>query len=165
VIEIPVSRDTAPGAEMQDGGDMKNKLYWCHMQDGQVMEEVAATFHNPQDAWYMMWPQQWGSDVSARRSISMHMTKTAFYVPEGEGSINVDTEQVDNILLNICVFSSDNRAEYMQLYKNFKILKTTPSAIYCYSLPENSYQQYALSEEDVKAAFQLIESTWSTEGY
>lgn len=165
VIEIPVSRDTSPGAETQDSGDMNNKLYWCHMQEGQVTEEVTITFHNPQDAWYMLWPEQWGGDVSARRSVSVHMTKTAFYVPGGENNINIDTDQVDNVLLNICVFSGDNRAEYMQLYKNFKILKTTSKAIYCYSLPENSYQQYALTEEEVKTAFRLIESTWSTEVY
>ena len=61
------------------------------------------------------------------------------------------------------IFSGDNSTENLKSYPGMKVLATSGATVYGYLLIENDYAQYAVSDEEVKEAFCVIEQTWNTE--
>ena len=51
----------------------------------------------------------------------------------------------------------------MQLYPGLHLLRSTVSAIYGYTLVENDFPAYALTDEQVGALFHTIETNWQSE--
>ncbi|MBQ9535557.1 MAG: hypothetical protein IJU78_06930 [Clostridia bacterium] len=162
-VEVPVSRHTEASAI---GGDLRYRLSWCSFRDGQMMGKKAETFHDTASGWYFVWPDKWRDTVMPQSINTVYSSAVSFYVPTlaNNQSGNGYEEPEHATLLTIYCFSGDNRAEYVQLYSNLKILRATAKEIYCYSIPDGEASPLRLTEEEVLRSFYVIEKNWLVEG-
>ena len=159
--EVPLA-EMLPGYHDSTSTDTRWKLSWTKFQDGTAYQVAMTTFHSPAEDWYLRWPEQWGDQVSAVRKNESGIIKTTFLVP-AEGANEPLTAGTGNVLLEIWVFTGDNRRDYFNS-SGMTWLKDSDSAIYAYSLPANDYPALTLTDQDVTRAFQTIAKAWDSEG-
>ena len=159
--EVPLT-EMLPGYHDSTSTDTRWKLSWTKFQDGTAYQVAMTTFHSPAEDWYLRWPEQWGDQVSAVRKNESGIIKTTFLVP-AEGANEPLTAGTGNVLLEIWVFTGDNRRDYFNS-SGMTWLKDSDSAIYAYSLPANDYPALTLTDQDVTRAFQTIAKAWDSEG-
>ena len=70
----------------------------------------------------------------------------------------------DNVLLNIWVFTGDNRQDHFNT-SGMKWLRSSDNAIYAYSLPSSRYPELSLTEEQVANYFNAVAAEWASEVY
>ncbi|MEA5038685.1 MAG: hypothetical protein VB086_02485 [Clostridiaceae bacterium] len=160
VLDVPVGRT---GSDEQ-----RSRLQWYDFRGGVEESMVASTYHCPTEAWYFVWPGAWGDVVQTTKISSPNLFKTTFSVGIPTSSDPQSNEEKDDRrtqLLSIWVFTGDNREEHRQLYPNLKLLKTTSTAIYCYSLNESDFPNYALTDAQITSLFHTIEANWLSEVY
>jgi len=166
VFSADINGDGALDVPVGRSGDTeaRNRLSWCAFADGVAVETVGSTYHSPTEAWYLLWPEQWGEAVESVKTNGNGMTKTTFSVilpPPADP--DEERKEQRSALLSIWVFTGDNREEHMQLYPGLHLLRSTVSAIYGYTLVENDFPAYALTDEQVGALFHTIETNWQSE--
>ncbi len=164
VPEVPLA-EMMPGYYDPNSADTRWRLRWTKFRDGAAAETAVTTFHSPTEDWYLRWPDSWGSAVSVVKKNEAGILKTTFLVPvEGAGRDEYLAAGDGNVLLNIWVFTGDNRKDYFST-SGMKKLKSSENAIYAYSIPQNAYPDLTPTDEDVARAFNAIAREWGSEGY
>ena len=159
--EVPLA-DMLPGYTDPEAADTLWKLRWTRFKNGNTNGVAVETFHSPADGWYFQWPETWGSNVSAQRKSEAGIIKTTFLVPVEGAEEGYLFQGSDNVLLQIWVFTGNNRQEYFAS-SGMEWLYTSDNAIYGYSLPENGYPQLSLSADQVARSFHAITKEWASE--
>lgn len=161
-VEVPVADHAELAA---NSGELRYRLSWCSFRDGQQREQKAETFHDTVNGWYFIWPEKWGDSVMPQSINNVYSSAISFYVPTLSNSRQTEGNETENsTLLTIYCFAGDNRAEYVQLYSNLRILRATAKEIYCYSIPEGGFSHLRLTDEEVMRSFSVIEKNWLVEG-
>ena len=145
-----------------EGGELKSMLSWKDFTLDDT-KEIAKTYYNLTDKWYMLWPEKWGDAVSAERKSGADTSSVTFFVPQTAG--DGYNGEVRNAILTVYVFTGENSGENLKSYPGIKVLATSGSTVYGCFLIENDYKRYSLNEEQLKEAFNVIEQSWNTEGY
>lgn len=162
--EIPLA-DLLPGYADPNDPDSCWKLRWTKFSDGAPHSVAMETYHASADSWYMRWPDQWGERVSVVRKNEAGVSKTAFLVPDEEAAPEEYlTPKTDNVLLNIWIFTGDNRQDHFSA-SGMKWLRTADNAIYAYSLPANRYPELTLTDEQAVNYFNAVATEWASEVY
>lgn len=162
--EVPLA-DLLPGYTDPNAGDSCWKLRWTRFSDGAAKSVVMETYHALADNWYISWPSQWEQRVSVVRKNEAGVVKTAFLVPDDQAP----QEELlalgqDNVLLNIWVFTGDNRQDHFNT-SGMKWLRSSDNAIYAYSLPGSRYPDLSLTDEQVLNYFNAVAAEWASEVY
>lgn len=157
VLDVPAIGAQPPQGGETSAGEARARLIWMDFCSGQTPAEVTRTCHNVTEKWYLIWPEKWGDDIVIQQSGFSGVSRTIFSL-RGEGG-----EEKGATLLTICVFTGDNRVSYA-VSSGVKIMQQTDSAIYGYVLPEEAPGGYALTDEEVQAAYQLIKTDWAAGG-
>ena len=144
--------------------DEKSKLSWLNFAvDGSTRRKMQ-TYHVPSDDWYFLWPEQWDSRVVVQMSRYSRMVKTSFFVlPDHYGIDALPTADENNTILTLYIFSGDNQQAYLANYKATEILRRD-GMVYAYTLGRQS-DKYAVTDQEVSAAFKTIETEWTLEAY
>lgn len=162
--EVPLA-DLMPGYTDPGAGESCWKLRWTKFSGGAAQSVAMETYHALADNWYMRWPGQWGQAVSVVRRNEAGVVKTAFLIPNEQGG---PEEYLalgqDNVLLQIWVFTGDNRQEHFNT-SGMKWLRSSDNAIYAYSLPANCYPELTLTDEQVVNYFNAVAAEWASEVY
>ncbi len=162
--EIPLA-DLLPGYADPNAADSCWKLRWTRFSDGAPQSVAIETYHALADSWYMRWPEQWGERVSVVRKNEAGVVKTAFLVPNEEAPLEEYlTPGEENVLLNIWIFTGDNRQDHFNA-SGMKWLRTADNAIYAYSLPANCYPELTLTDEQAVDYFNAVATEWASEVY
>jgi len=144
--------------------DEKSKLSWLNFAvDGSTRRKMQ-TYHVPSDDWYFLWPEQWDSRVVVQMSRYSRMVKTSFFVlPDHYGIDALPTADENNTILTLYIFSGDNQQAYLANDKATEILRRD-GMVYAYTLGRQS-DKYAVTDQEVSAAFKTIETEWTLEAY
>ena len=158
VMDVPTIGAQPPRDGESIAGEVQARLMWFDFTSGLPPAEVTRTFHNVSEKWYLIWPEKWRDDVVIQQSGFSGVSRTAFSLKAADAE-----GEKGPTLLTICVFTGDNRVSYA-VSSGVKIIQQTDTAIYGYQLSEDAPDAYALSEEEVQAAYQLIKTDWAAGG-
>ena len=158
-LDVPVGRS--------GDSEQRSRLTWCDFAGGVASATVGATYHSPSESWYLLWPESWGEAVQSVKSSSDSLYKTTFavYLPEVPGEPEEEPAPRQTALLSVWVFTGDNREEHRMLYQNLHLLRSSATAVYCYSLSDSDFPNYELTGEQVEELFHTIEVNWQSEVY
>lgn len=134
------------------------RIDWCSY-DSQGRAEVAlSTFHDSADGWYFQLPETWKDRVLVSRSAAADEAAVTFYIWNGDG-------EMPEPVLRITTLTGTGR-EIKAVRSNRFILSRQGGAIYVAELLEaNTNWAYGLTQDEVRAAFSLITSEWTTGDY
>lgn len=163
VLDVPLG-EMLPGYVDPSAPDTRWKLSWTRFNDGIAQADPIVTYQASVDDWFLHWPSAWKNNVTVVRKTEGGIAKATFFVPpSGEGNNPYLLPEDGNILLNVWVFSGDNRREYFN-NSGMTMLKESANVIYAYSLPKNNYPAYTLQAENVVSNFNTITREWGSEG-
>lgn len=128
-----------------------SRINWYSFESGRLMDYVGTTFHSSTGEWYMNWPADWGNDVTVSRNSSMYMVRTEFSIGVDVSGEADESQALKTVIFNVIEFFGDNRFDYLSQYSNFTVIQATSQKIFCYSIPGDTPQQYALTDEQVRS--------------
>ena len=144
--------------------DEKSKLGWFVFGADGSRECRMYTYHVPSDDWYFLWPSRWDDRVAVQMNRYSRMVKTTFFaLPDTYSIGELPAAGEDNTVLTLYIFSGDNRQAYLSNYGATEILQKN-GLVYAY-VPGSRYKQYAMTEQEILAAFKTIETEWTLEAY
>ncbi len=144
--------------------DEKSKLSWVNFSSDGAVHYKLRTYHMPSDDWYFLWPDQWDDCVVAQMSRFSRMVKTSFFaLPDQYGIENLPIADEKNTILTLYIFSGDYQQAYLANYGATEILRKD-GMVYAYTLGDPN-NKYAVTDEEVIAAFETIETEWTLEAY
>ena len=160
LLEVP----TASSMMSALYSDEKSKLSWVNFSsDGSTVHKMR-TYHVPSDDWYFLWPDQWDDRVVVQMNRYSRMVKTSFFaLPDHYSIAELPAADENNTILNLYIFSGDNQQAYLATYEATEILRRD-GMVYAYSLGKYS-DEYAVTDEQILAAFKTIETEWTLEAY
>ena len=164
VPEVPVTDRSEYQDELAAAKDTRSsQLIWMAYQPGGIFERVAMTYHNVADAWYLLWPEGWGTDIYATTTTQNYRQVTKFYHLDPD-PMEMGNEFVQVPVLYIYVFTGVDREQHYQMFsnaENIEFLWRSQTAIYGYAVPDVVPSEYLLSSETIKGAFGNINTIYS----
>ncbi len=134
------------------------RIDWCSYDSQGRAETVLSTFHDSADGWYFQMPDTWKNRVLVSRGTSADEAVVTFYIWDGEGGM-------PEPFLRITTLTGTSR-EIKAVRSNRFNLSRQGGAIYVAELLEaNTDWVYGLTQDEVRAAFSLIISEWTTSDY
>ena len=144
--------------------DEKSKLAWVRFNEKGNAVRRMYTYHMPSDDWYFLWPDLWDDRVVVQMNRYSRLVKTSFFVlPDSYSISDLPAAGEENTILTLYIFSGDNQQAYLSTYEATEILRKD-GLLYAYSLGD-AHGKYALTDEEVLAAFKTIETEWTLEAY
>ena len=124
--------------------------WYGYDQDG-AAAPVLQTCHNAVDGWYYRMPLEWENRVRVERTTVSGDPRVMFYLRED-----------DEPILRITVYSGNSR-EIRAVQGNQFLLSRQPETLYAAELLEaNETWEYGVTADQVREAFNLILSDWTT---
>lgn len=153
ITEVPCPADLPLWGE---GGTVYRRIDWQQIAPDGSAETVLRTYHDVENSWYLRLSEDWTDRIMVSRSSVSDETVVTFYIcPETEG----ETPQP---FLRIAAISGTNR-EIKALRGNRFILSRQLDTSYTAELLEaNETWEYGLTPDEVRAAFSLIATEWTT---
>ena len=142
-VGLPLLNDDAP---------IMQRIDWLSYDEQGNSEVSLRTYHCVEDGWYLQLPEEWTDHIYITRSISQDETGVTFYIRE-DG-------KVPTPFLRISAVTGSNR-EIKAVRGGRFLLSRQPKTLYAAELLEgNDTWQYAITADEVRAAFSLIQTEW-----
>ena len=142
ITELPV-----PTGSAEESGDL---VSWVSFDERGRRKITAETYHNRQDGWYMLLPEEWwGHIVVYRSEISTYETQVTLFWKDEAGMRE---------LLRVYAFSGENRELRAARDGRFR-LRTQQNTVYAAQLLAEA-EKLQLNEDMVRAQFNLIVTEW-----
>lgn len=150
VIEVP-----APRLLQQQTDTNYYVIDWNAYNGMGVSKPMFTTYHNIQDGWYLILPDDWIGRINIRRedSTSGERTIVFSYLPDGS------TAYKD--FLKIYALSGDNKDDRVNLPGRFKLRPEDGDTIYAAEIV-SSAPELTVNRTVIVQNFMLIYSEWST---
>lgn len=148
VTEIPVP--TALPVQNEEEAPLQ-RTDWLSL-DGTGQEEVAVrTFHSLEDGWYLQLPEDWTDHIYASRSAGQDEASVTFFTRGTGQSVP---------FLRITAVTGSGREIKAVRGARF-LLSRQPKTLYAAELlPGNDGWVYAVTADEVRSAFSLIQTEW-----
>ena len=129
------------------------QVYWlCYNARGQ-RETVVSTYHNINEGWYLLLPDQWEGQIAVRQELDSDERATIFSARTGDGSYE-DVMAIYTI--------TGNSREYKATRDGRFVLKREVGTIYSgIFFDYNDSWRHAISQEELNQNFRLIAKEWS----
>ena len=129
------------------------RIEWRAYDINGQAETVLSTYHAIEDGWYLRLPENWGDHILVSRNAAPGEISVTFYARSESG------EPVEAVLRITAITGSDR--ENRAVRGNRFSLKRWEETIYVAELLEgNESWQYRITEDEVCAAFNLIDTEW-----
>jgi hypothetical protein len=131
------------------------EIRWLQYDGSGQGTTVETTYHNITDGWYIKLPDAWTDNIMITRvETTSNQRAVTFAYIDGSGKAEE--------FMTISSVTGDSRESIASRGNRF-ILRTRTSAIYTAEfLPANSGWSGAISEDELKDAFSLIQKAWKT---
>ena len=146
--EVPM-----PALLPSEEGDLSWKIYWRRYSEDGRSQEVALTYHNLEEAWFLLMPEEWDDRIMVTRS--------------GGGGERVTTfrclrQNQWTDFLSIYTITGSSRESQAARGGRFILVRQGGGTIYAASFPEEGRPWiYGLDEEELRQRFRLILGEWS----
>lgn len=149
---IPLAR-VLPGYSAQSP-DAQWLLEWHTISSYGTLNATLTTYWNSAEEWYFIWPEKWGGDVTAIRTVGDGRGYTCFAQFTGD--------EVFDPIFYLYAVTAENRSMYEQLPNYVRIGATTNTSYYL-RMPDSpsSVGRYRMTEDDIRDAFRIIPKSWS----
>jgi hypothetical protein len=131
---------------------------WCYYDSSGEASVVMYTYHDMDDGWYLHLPESWAGQVYVSRSTGTDEATVTFYALGDDGEESVP-------ILRVSALTGNSREVKATRGERF-ILNRQMETIYTAELLDtDDVWPYAMTEDEVRAAFNLIVTEWSTGDY
>jgi hypothetical protein len=150
-------RTEVPRPVLSEDGRLQRVDWYCYDSGGDSAV-VLYTYHDMDDGWYLQLPETWLDRVYISRGAGTDEATVTFYTLEDNGQESVP-------ILRISALTGSNRETKAARGDRF-VLSRQMETIYTGELLDTGgVWPYAMTEDDVRAAFNLIVTEWSTGDY
>ena len=116
-------------------------------------ETVVSTYHNINEGWYLLLPDQWSGQIAVRQELDSDERGTIFSARAGDGSYQ-DVMAIYTI--------TGNSREYKATREGRFVLKREVGTIYSGAFFDyNDSWRHAISQENLNQRFRLIAKEWA----
>lgn len=151
VTEVPmpvVLPNTQEGSE-----ELFWQVYWLSYNARGQSETVVSTYHNINEGWYLILPDQWDGQIAVRQESGSDERGTIFSARSSDGTYRD--------VMGIYTITGNSR-EYKATRDDRFVLKREVGTIYSgVFFDYNDSWRYAISQEEVTQGFRLIAKEWT----
>lgn len=151
VTEVPmpvVLPNTQEGSE-----ELFWQVYWLSYNARGQSETVVSTYHNINEGWYLILPDQWDGQIAVRQESGSDERGTIFSARSSDGTYRD--------VMGIYTITGNSR-EYKATRDDRFVLKREVGTIYSgVFFDYNDSWRYAISQEEVNQGFRLIAKEWT----
>ncbi len=151
VTEVPmpvVLPNTQEGSE-----ELFWQVYWLSYNARGQSETVVSTYHNINEGWYLILPDQWDGQIAVRQESGSDERGTVFSARSSDGTYRD--------VMGIYTITGNSR-EYKATRDDRFVLKREVGTIYSgVFFDYNDSWRYAISQEEVNQGFRLIAKEWT----
>ena len=149
VTEVP-----RPITLLTPWGEESQLIEWRDYVPRGVSSPVLRTFHDLEDGWFLRLPPAWGDKVLVNRTPLNGEAAVTFYI-RGKGAAD------SRPFLRISALTGSGREMRSVRGERFVLSRQRVETIYTAELLDaNSAWEHGMTEEEVRAAFSLIQKEW-----
>ena len=154
VTEVPAPFPIA-STDFMDG-EIRYQINWRSYRADGTPEVVETTYHDVEDGWYLILPDNWEDQVMVSRNDSnSEAVCVTFSVREGMGDMPRD-------ILRIYTLTGDDRESKASRSGRIRLGRRQETVVYAAELPESGQDwSGAMNEEALHGAFKLIMTEWA----
>jgi hypothetical protein len=150
-------RTEVPHPVLSEDGRLQ-RVDWCYYDSSGEPFAVMYTYHDMDDGWYLQLPESWVGQVYVSRSAGTDEASVTFYALGDDGQESVP-------ILRISALTGNSREVKAARGDRF-LLSRQMETIYTAELPDSDgVWPYAMTEDEIRTAFNLIVTEWSTGDY
>lgn len=155
IMEVP---QPVPLADYRITGDTVNfwLIHWRQFDTYGNAVEILTTYHNVRDGWYFVLPEGWGSRLTLARSDLPGGGERSVTFSYWEGNEGIEPKP----FLTIYKLTGANRVTRSRRGNRFPILTVAGGTDTIYAAEIRDGWDSGLTEEDVKARFNIIRTDW-----
>ena len=143
---------------LEEDGVGYYRVDW-HTYDETGRSEVAMrTYHNQEDGWYFRLPEEWLNRLWINRSILQDETSVTFYALQEDGVAALP-------ILRITAITGSNRELRAVRGDRFLLSRQIETIYTAELLPANEAWEYGVTADEVRQAFSLIVTEWTSGDY
>ena len=129
------------------------QVYWLSYNARGQSETVVSTYHNINEGWYLILPDQWDGQIAVRQESGSDERGTIFSARSSDGTYRD--------VMGIYTITGNSR-EYKATRDDRFVLKREVGTIYSgVFFDYNDSWRYAISQEEVNQGFRLIAKEWT----
>ena len=113
------------------------------------------TFHDMDSMWYLQLPEEWTDRIMVSRSTSSDEAAVTFFIRSQEG-------QIPAPFLRITAITGPNRDIKVVRGSRFVLRSRSETKYTAELLEANDTWEYGLTPDEVRAAFSLITTEWTS---
>lgn len=138
-----------------EGSDVYRRIDWQQYLPDGTAQTVLRTYHETDSGWYFQLPESWTDQIMISRIALADETTITFHIYNGEGELPTP-------FLRISAITGTNR-EIKAVRGSRFIVSRQVETIYTAELLEgNDTWENGLTPDEVRAAFSLIATEWTT---
>ena len=146
--EVPM-----PALLPSEEGELSWKIYWRRYSGDGRSQEVALTYHNLEEEWFLLLPEEWDDRIMVSRSGGSEERATTFRCLR-------QNQWTD--FLTIYTITGSSRESRAARGDRFILVRQGGGTIYAASFPEEGRPWiYGLNEEELRQRFRIIPGEWS----
>ena len=151
VTEVPMPV-VLPNAQ-EGSEELFWQVYWLSYNARGQSETVVSTYHNINEGWYLILPDQWDGQIAVRQESGSDERGTIFSARSSDGTYRD--------VMGIYTITGNSR-EYKATRDDRFVLKREVGTIYSgVFFDYNDSWRYAISQEEVNQGFRLIAKEWT----
>lgn len=139
---------------MDSTGDFHQRIDWNSYDSTGAAETVMSTYHNIGDGWYFRLPETWFDHIQVSRTEASNESVVTFY-------IRSDWENPPEPFLRIIALTGPSRENRAVRGNRFNLIRKTETIYVAELLEANSFWEFGMTEDEVRAAFSLIATEWT----
>ena len=148
-VPMPIFLDSSE----EGANEVYWQVYWRSYNSKGQGEVVCSTYHNVNEGWYLMLPEDWEDRIAVRQVTGADERGTLFSVYDRDAGDYVD-------MLGIYTITGSSR-EYNAVRNDRFVLKRQADTIYsAVFYPGNEQWEYAIDQEELNQRFRLIIREW-----
>lgn len=155
ILEVPLPV-ALPTYQKVTGASDFWVIYWRQYDIGGKVWPVCTTYHNVQDRWYLILPEEWEGQLTLSRRDNAVNGERAVVFSRWRGEESEPTP-----FLTVYRLTGANREIRSRIGNRF-VLLTESDAIYAAEFHENSWD-CGLTRESLGERFHLLRTEWSSE--
>ena len=135
--------------------DVYRRVDWQQFQSDGTSQTVLHTFHDMDSMWYLQLPEEWTDRIMVSRSTSSDEAAVTFFIRSQEG-------QIPAPFLRITAITGPNRDIKAVRGSRFVLRSRSETKYTAELLEANDTWEYGLTPDEVRAAFSLITTEWTS---
>jgi len=151
VTEVPTAK-IMPGYSKDDITDAQWRIIWSKYNTNGSPSKVFETYHNINEEWFFVIPDEWGDNATVVRKQLTDETITTIGTLSSSGKYTP--------YVNIFVFTGDDREQRSSQFSGIP-LGNSMSAVFAATISSESLSEgLGMSEEEIRDAFNIIPRSW-----